>query len=933
MTLSLCLMVRNEEARLAACLQSAADLVDETIVVDTGSTDGTRELAAKLGARVFEFPWCDDFAAARNECIRHAKGDFIFWMDADERVDEANREKLRKLFQSLSSVSSQLPLVSSKKTESSDRSSVNSNQSCGRQLTTDYGLLTNSAYVMKCLSVQPGETQHGTVVDHMRLFRNQPDVRWKYRVHEQILPALRATAAEVIFTDIVIQHTGYVDPAYTSQKLERNLRLLHLDHAEHPNDPYILFHLGWAHLEFNRLPEAVGYLRASLDGSHPGDSIVKKLFALLAQAHHRLGQSKDALAACRAGRARYPEDPELLYLEGIFHRERREWGQAIGCLQKLVGKAEEMNRRERGESAEKKIQEAQHIAEDSPLPSVASAFSAVKNSSFGSVDVGTTGYLARHQLALVYYQQGRLTEAEAEWKLALADRPRYLDALKGLGEMYLKQARWTEIDRVIEMMKEEKARNHELHEYEVAILQVRGMMARKEFEKARAVLEPIATAQPRAIYPRIILSHVYLQEGKDLQSADHVLREIVELDPAQAETWRNLAGLLWQLGWLDEAEEVCRTGWRHFLDYGTLPLLLGITLADQHDIAAAEMCFLRLLELPFSGPMPPEHLEARHQLALIYQKTGHPAEAEAQWRTILAERPDYAPAIQAVKQSPSSNGALHHDPKESAFNGNPSPEANELASIIILCCNQLEYSRQCLESVLSNTRQPYELILVDNGSTDGTPEYLKEIQSRGQAIRVHIIRNETNVGYPAGCNQALAQAHGRYLVFLNNDVIVTAGWLDGLMGWTKQGGANVGLIGPVTNCASGPQQVPVDYQDLAGLPAFGVRRRQEWAGRAMKVDRLTGFCMLVRREVFDLVGNFDEQFGLGFFDDDDLCVRAREAGFGLLVAEDVFVHHFGNRTFRGLGINCRELLVNNFERFKEKWGSERAAGYHLVGSE
>jgi len=77
MSISLCLMARNEEAKLLACLQSAMDLVDETIVVDTGSTDRTRDLAAKLGARVFDFPWCDDFAAGRNECIRHATGDFI----------------------------------------------------------------------------------------------------------------------------------------------------------------------------------------------------------------------------------------------------------------------------------------------------------------------------------------------------------------------------------------------------------------------------------------------------------------------------------------------------------------------------------------------------------------------------------------------------------------------------------------------------------------------------------------------------------------------------------------------------------------------------------------------------------------------------------------------------------------------------------------
>lgn len=137
----------------------------------------------------------------------------------------------------------------------------------------------------------------------------------------------------------------------------------------------------------------------------------------------------------------------------------------------------------------------------------------------------------------------------------------------------------------------------------------------------------------------------------------------------------------------------------------------------------------------------------------------------------------------------------------------------------------------------------------------------------------------------------------------------------------------------MTNCASGPQQIQVDYEKLADLPAFALRWRSEKAGRAFSVDRLTGFCLLVRREVFEKVGQFDEQFGLGFFDDDDLCVRAREAGFTLLAAEDVFIHHFGSRTFHGLGIDARKLLESNFERFKAKWGNERAAGYRLVAGE
>ena len=98
---SLTMIVKNEEGNLPACLASAADLVDEVVVVDTGSADRTKEVAARFGARVFDFPWIDDFAAARNEALRHATGDWILWLDADDRIDEPNRQKLRQLFAAL----------------------------------------------------------------------------------------------------------------------------------------------------------------------------------------------------------------------------------------------------------------------------------------------------------------------------------------------------------------------------------------------------------------------------------------------------------------------------------------------------------------------------------------------------------------------------------------------------------------------------------------------------------------------------------------------------------------------------------------------------------------------------------------------------------------------------------------------------------------
>jgi glycosyltransferase involved in cell wall biosynthesis len=88
------MVVKNSADDLSTCLTSAADLVDEIIVVDTGSTDPSKEIAGRFGARVYDFAWVGDFAAARNESLRHATGEWLFWMDADEWIDDANRQKL-----------------------------------------------------------------------------------------------------------------------------------------------------------------------------------------------------------------------------------------------------------------------------------------------------------------------------------------------------------------------------------------------------------------------------------------------------------------------------------------------------------------------------------------------------------------------------------------------------------------------------------------------------------------------------------------------------------------------------------------------------------------------------------------------------------------------------------------------------------------------
>src|SRR5262249_47664396 len=148
-------------------------------------------------------------------------------------------------------------------------------------------------------------------------------------------------------------------------------------------------------------------------------------------------------------------------------------------------------------------------------------------------------------------------------------------------------------------------------------------------------------------------------------------------------------------------------------------------------------------------------------------------------------------------------------------------------------------TRLCLESVLAHTHRPYELVLIDNGSTDGTGEYLESMKARPGPDRVVVVRNETNVGYPAGVNQGLAAARGEYVVLLNNDVVVTPGWLDRLVRCSIHDWPHVGLAGAVTNYAPPPQLVEPGYSDLAGLDDFAGKRAAEYAGQAMDVPRLT----------------------------------------------------------------------------------------------
>lgn len=249
------------------------------------------------------------------------------------------------------------------------------------------------------------------------------------------------------------------------------------------------------------------------------------------------------------------------------------------------------------------------------------------------------------------------------------------------------------------------------------------------------------------------------------------------------------------------------------------------------------------------------------------------------------------------------------------------PRTGELTSIVIVSYNALERTKKCLEGLraAADPRFPCEILVVDNGSSDGSAQWLS--QQRDIALEL----NSDNRGAPAARNQALARAKGRWIVVMDNDAIVTPGWLERLLHHAQVDGRS-GCIGPLSDRAAHGQQIPYSGAcDLASLTEFANGHAQRNQRRSRLQNILTSFLLLMRREVLDTIGGFDERFSPWGFEDDDFTLRAALAGFRNRCALDVFVrheHYGGAKAARH-----SELLARNWERFAMKWSGQSNATY------
>jgi tetratricopeptide (TPR) repeat protein len=297
--LSCCLIVKNEAHRLPSLLKSLRAISEQLVVVDTGSTDDTVQVAKDMGAEVSMFPWNDSFSDARNRSLEMAEHPWILYVDADDSVPEKSLCDISKLKQ---------------------RS-------------------PEKAYGFVITSTQDGVT--GMASAQIRMFPNSKENRFQYRVHEQIRPALNKQGTPIVFTDIKIVHTGYTDRGTLAAKQRRNLALLEKDLADYPENGFLRYLAGMACVDLEELMRARDEFQKAWELS-VGDTDKGHIALGAALELSEMALKKDGLGHAEAllwlQRAESLERsyPRCLYLRGRIEYEKQDLTNSLKSLKQVM---------------------------------------------------------------------------------------------------------------------------------------------------------------------------------------------------------------------------------------------------------------------------------------------------------------------------------------------------------------------------------------------------------------------------------------------------------------------------------------------------------------------------------------------------------------------------------------------------------------------
>jgi len=238
-----------------------------------------------------------------------------------------------------------------------------------------------------------------------------------------------------------------------------------------------------------------------------------------------------------------------------------------------------------------------------------------------------------------------------------------------------------------------------------------------------------------------------------------------------------------------------------------------------------------------------------------------------------------------------------------------------MLSIIIPVWNQADMTTGCIQAIMENT-EDYEVVIIDNGSD---PPFKPPFSGFND---IRVIRNKENKGFSVAANQGIKAARGDVIVLFNNDIICTPGWAERLVGWLDE----FDIVAPMSNLVGGLQQVVIgSYQSRDGLDEAAKEFSKENEGLYWEVN-FAVVSMFIKKKIFDDIGYLDESLWPCCGEDIDICFRAREAGYRIGIANDVYVHHGMSQTFKAMqeaGLtDYDEVVEQNNKHLVKKWGKD-----------
>lgn len=565
--ISLCVIAKDEEAFIEDCLKSVQGLVDEIVLVDTGSTDRTVEIASRYGAKVVPHPWRDDFSDARNVSLQHATGEWVLWLDADERLDKGSAEAIRN--------------------------AITDPQFAG--------------YLVE-IHNEVGDAQNVSTFVHRacRLFRRLPITRFEGRIHEQVVPSLQRNGYEVAFLQGVrILHVGYrQDIVAERRKHERTIRMLREEVQKNPDDLFQRFNLGNAYYVAGRYAEAVNELETIVDQIEPYADHAAIAYVLLANALYAMGRTEQVLQVHERARKRGIDHPGLDFADGYAHLSLRRYEQSLQAFQKAIS-ARDDERFFGGDTS---------ISGFKAYYGLAQAYLGLERLEDSEAECRRalqeqpTFAEARYLLAQLLFARSEPASALRELEQAYQHAPQNLEIARDLATRYEEAGRWADAYAIWRRLVRTFQNNPEWRWHSATCAERLNL-----WQEAQADYTELTITNPHFAPAWVNLGRVHLAQG-DYEGALSCFTRAIELNPEDANAFFNAGDALYRLGAYEAAAETYTAGLQRDPQNAQGFFTLGNAYFQLGAYDSAIMAYQQALTLQ------PDLAEAQHNLQLAKEQ-------------------------------------------------------------------------------------------------------------------------------------------------------------------------------------------------------------------------------------------------------------------------------------------------------------------------